>query len=392
MNEEESSEKQYDILMDLKDSVGKQNDIALRLTQHVIATSTAGKPTNLVFSPALINVILSFIAARSPGATADGIVSLLQASSTDELNAVTSGIVTTVLEDSTADGGPTISAANGVWIEKSLTVEPSFGDLLVNSYKAVFHQVDFRNKAGEVTEEVNSWVEEQTKGLITNLLAPNSASPLTDIIFANALFFNGKWVKQFDPSLTKDSDFHLLDGTKVRVPFMTHSSSFGFHLDVYEGFKVLDLGYRGARLKDCRGFLMQIYLPDEKDGLPAMLERLASTRGFLKEKEVLPSHRACIKELKIPRFKFAFDFEASKALKTLGLEVPLSTIVHKSCIEVDEVGSKAAAATALKSCGGFFRAPKKYDFVADHPFLFLVKEHRSGLVLFLGQVMDPSMH
>jgi len=240
-----------------------------------------------------------------------------------------------------------------------------------------------------VNKEVNSWVEEQTNGLITDLLPPNSASPLTDLIFANALFFNGRWDSQFNPSLTKESDFHLLDGTKVRVPFMTgaHEDS----LDVYEAFKVLNLPYREGR-EDSRGFSMQIYLPDEKDGLPSMLESLASTRGFLKDNKVLPSQKAGVKELKIPRFKFAFDFEASKALKGLGLKVPLSTIIHKSCIEVDEVGSKAAAAAALRSCGGCYFPPKKYDFVADHPFLFIVKEYISGLVLFLGHVMDPSKH
>ena len=122
-----------------------------------------------------------------------------------------------------------------------------------------------------------------------------------------------------------------------------------------------------------------------------MLERLASTRGFLNGKEDIPSHWADVGELKIPRFKFDFGFEASEALKGLGLEVP-STIIHKSCIEVDEVGSKAAAAAAFRGIGCRRPPPEKHDFVADHPFLFIVKEYRSGLVLFLGQVMDPSKH
>ncbi|KAL1209797.1 Serpin-ZX [Cardamine amara subsp. amara] len=115
---------------------------------------------------------------------------------------------------------------------------------------------------------------------------------------------------------------------------------------------------------------MKIYLPDEKDGLPAMLERLASTHGILNDTEDIPSHMVNVRELKIPRFKFAFDFEASKALKGLGLDLPegLKTIIHKSCIEVDEVGSKAAAAAAVVESNSL-----KYDFVADHPFLFLVK-------------------
>ncbi|CAA7028859.1 unnamed protein product [Microthlaspi erraticum] len=347
--------------MDVQESVRKQNEIVLRLAKHVIAT-TAGKTSNLVFSPALINVILSFIAARSPGATQDQILSLLQASSTDELNAVSSKIVTTVLADSTPSGGPTINAANGVWIDKSLCIEQSFKDLLETSYKAAFNQVDFRTKADEVTEEVNAWVEKQTNGLITDLLPPKTVSPWTDLIFANTLFFNGRWEKEFDPSLTVDSDFYLLDGTKERVPFMV--GNFGTRLVAYEGFKVLDLPYRLGRdyMEDHRRFSMEIFLPDDKDGLPSMLETLASTRGIL---------------------------NASEALKGLGLTV--ETIFHKSCIEVDEVGSKAAAAavTLETSCGP---GEKKYDFVADHPFLFLVKEYRSGLVLFLGQVIDPSMH
>ncbi|XP_048608450.1 serpin-Z1-like [Brassica napus] len=162
---------------------------------------------------------------------------------------------------------------------------------------------------------------------------------------------------------------------------------FSYHLDVYPGFKVLSLSYRKGRC-DGRTFSMQIYLPDEKDGLPAMLEMLASTP----EDEDTPSYRADIGELKIPRFKFGYHFEATEALKSLGLSLPLERIFHKSCIQVDEVGTEAAAAAADVSVGACGPAEKKYDFVADHPFLFLVKEWRSGVVLFLGQVLDPSMH
>ncbi|KAG2326687.1 hypothetical protein Bca4012_035626 [Brassica carinata] len=379
--------------MDLRESLEKQNEIVLSLFKHVIATTAAGKPSNLLFSPALLNVILSIIAAKSPGDIEKKILSLLQASSTDELNTVSSKIVTTVLADNTSSGGPTIAAANGVWAEKSEPVETSLKDIIENSYKATFNLVDFRNKADEVVEEVNSWVEKETKGLIKNLIPKNSVSPATDIIFANALFFNGRWDQEFNPSLTKDSDFHRLDGTTVRVPFMS-GYSMRYDLVAYQGFKVLTLPYRGGRGDYGRRFFsMQIYLPDEKDGLPAMVERLASCRGFLSGHGDIPGNSASIGELKVPRFKFEFGFTASDALEGLGLELPGDTIIHKSCIEVDEVGSKAAAAAAVISIGGCFRPPKeKYDFVADHPFLFLVKEHMSGLVLFLGQVTDPSMH
>ncbi|CAH8384299.1 unnamed protein product [Eruca vesicaria subsp. sativa] len=378
--------------MDLRESLTNQNEIVLSLFQHVIATTTAGETSNLLFSPALLNVILSFIAAKSPGDIEEKILSLLHASSTDELNTVSSKIVTTVLADSTSIGGPTIAAANGAWLEKSVPVEPSFRDIIKNSYKAAFNLVDFRNKVHEVVEEVNSWVEKETRGLITNLIPKNSVSPGSNLIFANALFFNGRWDHEFNPSLTKDSDFHRLDGTTTRVPFMS-GHSFKYSLVAYEGFKVLDLPYRGGRGDYARLFSMQIYLPDEKDGLHALLERLASCRGFLSGQGDIPGHSASIGELKVPRFKFEFGFWATEALESLGLELPGDTIIHKSCIEVDEVGSKAAAAAAVISLGGCYMPPKEeYDFVADHPFLFLVKENMSGLVLFFGQVTDPSMH
>ncbi|KAG2289536.1 hypothetical protein Bca52824_049140 [Brassica carinata] len=368
--------------MDLRESLRKQNEIVLSLFKHVIATTTAGKPSNRLFSPALINVILSFIAAKSPRDIEEKILSLLQASSTDELNTVSSKIVTTVLADSTPSGGPTIAAANGVWSEKSVPVDPSFKDIIENSYKAAFNLVDFRNKVHEVVEEVNSWVEKETKRLITDLIPKNSVSPATDLIFANALFFNGRWDQEFDPSLTK-------------TPTFTVSMEPQYGLVVYQGFKVLNLPYRGGR-GDYYGrrFSMQIYLPDEKDGLHAMLERLAYCCGFLSGEGDIPGYSAGIGELKVPRFKFEFGFNATEAVEGLGLELPGDVIIHKSCIEVDEVGSKAAAAAAVISKG--CRMPptpkEKYDFVADHPFLFLVKENFSGLVLFLGQVTDPSMH
>ncbi|KAG2309099.1 hypothetical protein Bca4012_081981 [Brassica carinata] len=374
--------------MNLRNSVGKQNELALNVAKHVIATTSA-KTSNLVFSPASINVILSLLAAKSGGPIADHILSLLQASSIAELNAVSSKIVTDVLADSTASGGPTISAANGVWIDKSLPVQPFFKNLIENSYKAAFNLVDFRTKADEVVEEVNEWVKNQTRGLITDLLS--SVSPETSLIFANALFFHGRWDEEFDPSLTKDSVFHRLDGTTLRVPFMSAYASSKHRLELYQGFKVLQLPYKGGS-GDNRCFSMLICLPDEKHGLHAMLERIASCRGFLSGEGDIRGERVDVGEVKIPKFKFGFDFDVSEALKGSGLETPNDMIVHKACIEVDEVGTKAAAATALVGCFGCAMPRQKYDFVADHPFLFLVKEYSSGLVLFLGHVLDPSMH
>ncbi|CAA7019638.1 unnamed protein product [Microthlaspi erraticum] len=373
--------------MNLLESIEDQNEDVFALAKHVIATT--GKNTNVVFSPASINIALSFIAASSSDAIREQIVSLLDASSSDELNAVASHVLSTILADNSANGSPLISAANGVWADKYLPLNPSFMELLTTSYNAVFNPVDFRTKASEVTKEVNSWIEKQTKGLITEILPPTYVPALTDVIFANALYFNGRWDDKFEASLTKEDDFHLLDGTIVRVPFMTNEEDlFLRKIYVCDGFKVLKLPYsQGSEYS--RAFSMEIYLPDEKDGLSAMLESFDSDPELWNGN--MSREWADICKLKVPKFQFSFEFEASEALKGLGLDLSMMKIFHKCRVEVDEEGTKAVAATVVPGCGGCGPAPRTDDFVADHPFLFVVKEKKSGLVLFLGQVLDPSI-
>lgn len=240
-----------------------------------------------------------------------------------------------------------------------------------------------------MTEEVNSWVEKHTEGLITEILSPNYVPALTDVIFANALYFNGRWHEKFEASLTKEDDFHLLDGTIVRVPFMTNEEDlFLRKIYVFDGFKLLKLPYSQGR-DYSRAFSMEIYLPDEKDGLSAMLESFDANPELWNGD--MSGERTDIDKLKVPKFSFSFDFEASEALKRLGLDLGMMKIFHKCRVEVDEEGTKAVATTVVVGIGGCGPASRTGDFVADHPFLFIVKENKSGLVLFLGQVLDPSI-
>ncbi|XP_010525647.1 PREDICTED: serpin-ZX-like [Tarenaya hassleriana] len=388
--------------MDVRESIANQNNVALTLSSHVIS-SIAGD-SNFVFSPASINVVLGIIAAGSGGSTKDQILSFLRASSSDHLNAFFSEIASVVFADGSPNGGPKISAATGAWIDKSLAFKPSFKDLLEGSYKATSNQTDFQTKAIEAAGEVNSWAEKQTNGLIKELLPSGSVDSMTKLIFANALYFKGAWHEKFDSLVTKDDDFHLIDGTSVRVPFMTSTKK--QYISAYDRFKVLGLPYQQG--EDRRQFSMYFYLPEEKNGLPALLEKISSTSGFIDSH--IPYQQAKVGEFRIPKFKFSFGFKASEALKGLGLTAPftgedgltemvdspsmgknlnVSSIFHKSFIEVNEEGTEAAAASAgvIKLRG--LLVEEKIDFVADHPFLFLVRENITGVVLFIGQVLHP---
>ncbi|XP_057505137.1 serpin-ZX [Actinidia eriantha] len=386
--------------MDLRQSIANQTDVSLGLALHVAQNEAKG--SNLVFSPLSIHVVLSLVAAGSKGPTRDQLLSFLKSKSTDDLNSLSSQLVSLVFADGGPAGGPRLSFANGVWVDQSHSLKHSFKQVVDDVYKAALNQVDFQTKAVEATSEVNSWAEKETNGLIKELLPSGSVDGSTRLIFANAVYFKGAWNAKFNASETKDHDFHLLNGSSIQVPFMTSKKK--QLVRAFDGFKVLTLPYKQG--EDKRRFSMYFFLPDAKDGLPALIEKVSSESGFVDQH--LPYQEVEVGDFLIPKFKFSFGFEASKVLKGLGLVLPfsgegltemvdspvgrnlhVSSIFHKSFIEVNEEGTEAAAASAGVVKLRALLPMDKIDFVADHPFLFLIREDMTGVVLFVGQVLNP---
>jgi serpin B len=150
---------------------------------------------------------------------------------------------------------------------------------------------------------------------------------------------------------------------------------------------------------------MYILLPEARDGLWSLVNRL-NTEPELIENHI-PSEKVEVGQFKLPKFKISFGFEASNFLKCLGLQLPfspgadlsemvyspvvqnlhISSIHHKSFVEVNEEGTEAAAATTIEMVPQSM--PLTTDFVADHPFLFLIREDNTGVVLFVGHVVNP---
>lgn len=254
-----------------------------------------------------------------------------------------------------------------------------------------------------MANEVNSWAEKETNGLIKELLPSGSVDSSTRLILANALYFKGAWNEKFEASKTSDFDFYLTDGSSIQVPFMTSKKK--QFVSAFDGFKVLTLPYKQG--VDKRRFSMYFFLPNERNGLQNLVEKLGSESGFIDRH--LPLQEVEVGEFRIPKFKISFGLEASAVLKELGLILPftsegdltemvdsahgqnlyVSSIFHKSFIEVNEEGTEAAAASAgvIKLRGLLMDGP--IDFVADHPFLFLIREDMTGVVLFIGHVLNP---
>ncbi|KDP38406.1 hypothetical protein JCGZ_04331 [Jatropha curcas] len=387
--------------MDLRESIRNQIDVGLGIAKHLLLTEA--QSSNSVFSPQSIQVVLSLIAAGSKGATLDQLLSFLKSKSNDQLNSLSSELVAVVFADGSSSGGPRLSFANGVWVDKSLSLKPSFKQVVNSVYRAASSQANFQTKPDEVTNEVNAWAVKETNGLVKEVLPSGSVDHTTRLIFANALYFKGAWNEKFDASTTKDYDFYLLNGSSVHAPFM--SSTNKQLISAFDGFKVLGLPYKQG--EDKRQFSMYVFLPDAKDGLPSLVEKVGLS-GFVDQH--LPQKKAEVGDFRIPKFKISFGFEASKTLKGLGLVLPfsgegdltemvessvgkdlyVSSIYHKSFIEVNEEGTEAAAASASVISDRSLDIPHKIDFVADHPFLFLIRENMTGVVLFIGHILDPS--
>jgi serpin B len=254
--------------------------------------------------------------------------------------------------------------------------------------------------------EINRWFEDKTGGLIRDLMPDGHLGSDTILILGNALYLRGTWLDPFDRDDTKDGDFFVPGESRpVRVPFMASKNS--QRISSHPGFKVLRLPY------ECRGnhrFSMHIYLPDGRDGLQALVRELSSDTSGLLDRCV-PQQAVKVGDFRIPKFKASFKIEASGLLKDLGLERPfvfsrdfaemvdcseplaVGSVLHQCVIEVDEDGTMAAAATEAQMMFGFCleddEEPERVDFVADHPFMFLVTEDQSGIVLFAGQVVNP---
>ncbi|CAA2944476.1 serpin-ZX-like [Olea europaea subsp. europaea] len=174
-------------------------------------------------------------------------------------------------------------------------------------------------KVVEVTKEVYLWVEKETSGLIKDILPSDLVDCFTRLIFTNAVYFKGAWEHNFDASNTKDDNFFLLNGSSVQVSFMTNKEKQYILSVACSGFKFLKLPYEQGH-DDKRKFSMYIFLPDTKDGLPALVEKMGSESGFIEKR--LPNHPVEVHEFLIPKFKISFGFQVSEVLQEMGLVFP----------------------------------------------------------------------
>ncbi|XP_037450848.1 putative serpin-Z12 [Triticum dicoccoides] len=370
-----------------------------------VGSTAAGGGRNFIVSPLSLHAALALVAAGAKGETQRELLDFLMGPAGSSLAALHGDPAIRLV--GMLRGLEQTSFACGVWVARGRALRPEFVEVAGAVYAAVAESVDFWSEPEKARQQVNTFVKHETKELIDEVLPVGSVDSSTVVVLANALYFKGTWAQPFDPSATFGAPFHLADGTTVLAPFMT-TSLFQQHVAAFPGFKALKLPYKNGgsfHVHQAALFYMLLLVPDHSAdlGLAGLYDKAVSTPDFIRRHT--PADQAPVGRFMVPKFKFEFKFEASREMQELGVTrafgggdfsgmvtggngLRISGVYHSATVEVDELGTVAAAATAvcMQQCGS---ARPPVDFVADRPFLFAIVEERTGVALFLGHVVNP---
>jgi serpin B len=353
----------------------------------LLAARSPGK--NVVFSPLSIGIAFGMADAGARGETAAQIEDVFHLpASGKKLHAAFNA-----LDQALGDAGPsTLRLANRIYPATGYPLVPEFVQTLGASYGAPLERLDFPADTEAARERINGWVAERTEKRIPELMPSGSITPDTVLVLVNALYLEAKWSQPFGKYSTETEPFTRLDGSRADVPLMHNAELEARYADA-EGYQAVELPYGDSELS------MLVVVPDEggfaefERGFDA--GRLAAVDAAMSEGVV---------DLFLPRWSATFDVDLVETLPDLGLELPfhggdftgispgnpfIGAGVHAADIEVDEWGTVAAAATGLAFAES---GPPEPDAVirADRPFLYLIRHAETGVVLFLGRVVDPA--
>jgi len=261
---------------------------------------------------------------------------------------------------------------------------------------AELQQLDFVGRRDEARATINAWVKRSTAGMIDVLVPAGLLDEQTRLVLTDAVYFKGTWQTAFSRRETRELPFSLAGGGRVKLPLMHLTASLRYRAG--RGFQALELPYRGGRVS------MIVLLP-RKIAATREVERLLEPRRL---EGLLRSMPRRMVEVYLPRFTASHDLPLTALLQAFGVKEAfgpradfsgidgtrllfLKEVLHRARVEVNEEGTEAAAATAFfaEEAEGESR-PDPPVFRADRPFVYLIRERRSGVVLFVGRLTRPA--
>jgi serpin B len=367
------------------------NAFAIDLHHELGAT-----PGNLFVSPASIAIAFAMTRAGAKGETASQLDTAFHVPASIDLNP---GFAATLARWDAASGGLELDVANRLFGEKTVKFEPGYLAVTKDVFAAPLEPLDFVGAADPSRRHINDWVAAQTHDKILDLLPTGGVTDATRLVLVNAIYFKAKWAEPFEQGNTADGPFIGDEKTTAKLMHRVDYYKLGVAKDAK--LRTLELPYEGSE------YAMVIVLPDDANGLGAVEQALSADalKGWL---DGATAQRV---DLKLPRFRIepGAALELRAPLEKLGVvtawdagkadftgmapaseKLTISEAYHKAFVAVDEAGTEAAAATAVSmKAGSAAPTDEPVPFVVDHPFLFLVRDMKTGAILFMGRLVDP---
>lgn len=367
------------------------NKFGLALYQHLRKDSQE----SIFFSPASIVSALAMAYLGARGSTAAEMKQVL--SLPEERDRLTAGFrawLDLLLQKTET----TISMANGIWAHQRAELDSEYENDLTEYFSAEVDEVSTFDDS--VRDDINQWVEQLTDGMIRELIKPGVLNEDTSVVLVNAIYFKGLWSNKFDTEDTQQVPFKGLNGDRqVELMYINLDDRVEdkVRYTTTDEAQVLSIPYEGQETS------MVIFLPREDLPLEKLEEVL--TEGYVKQTlgALTPPEEASIW---IPKFELECEAQLGQTLQDMGMvkafsddadfsgvtdaRIKISQVIHKAKVEVDEEGTRAAAATAavMVFCTAIMpQAKKKIYFRADRPFFFGIYDYATESLTFMGRMV-----
>jgi len=285
-------------------------------------------------------------------------------------------------------------SSNSLWLQKNFKLEKEYTKLVEENYLAKCKNVDFKDETDREKgrKEINTWVDKQTKGNITDFIKPGILSESTAMVLIKAVYFKAIWQSEFSPQNTKNAKFLAVIGDSIDCKMMNNELKTNYFEDNLA--QVIEIPYESNKSS------MIVILP--KDSAKSDLKQFGSAylNKFYQHLELVDVN------LSLPSFKMEVEYELSDALKKMGMksafdpganfsgitgqkDLIVTNVLHKSIIDVSEKGTEASSTTAVISMRSTSINKKPIVFKADHPFIFFIKDRGTGVIIFMGYLAQP---
>jgi serpin B len=289
-----------------------------------------------------------------------------------------------------ADNTIELAIANSIWAKQDFPFKQSFIDITSKSYDTEVRQLT-------EAQEINDWVSEKTRGKITKIV--ERINPRDIMFLINALYFKGSWESKFEEKATSEQNFTLLSGETIQHPLMNQFGNFPYYKD--NVFQIIKLPYGNGE------FSMMVLLPRIDFDFNKLLDTL-TIEYWQRIWRYLSKRDGTIA---LPRFTIEYDITLNDALKTLGMtdafsavnadfselwhkspdtNVSIQKVRHKTFVKVNEEGTEAAAVTSVQVVLTDSVPPPPFEMIVDRPFVCAIVHEDTGLILFIGSILNPS--